>query len=209
MSPPLKKFFEVNHFFSNILVPAIALLLYCGTFSYLSQRFLLEGVNYFFVSRLEKYLLFLLAGAVLILVGMLVTRPGGRLVFQFSSDGFERGDLILLLLPLTPVVQYVLINREILSLSSSLYILIFFVFFLSLYIYAIPALLGLVMPTRTLMLVGLAFMFTIVSMSTISNYFAWFESGSMKIQLLFMSGVFLLLWFLYNPNQKKALYIFG
>ena len=203
----LKKVFEVNFFFSNILVPGIVLILYCGSFAFLSRQFLLEGVNYFFVNRLGKYLLFVLAGAVLILIALLWSKPGSKLDFGQISSKFFPGDLILLLLPLTPVVQYILSNREILSPASSLYILLFFVFFLGFYIFAIPALLGFVMPTRTLMLVGLAFMSTLISMASLSDTFTWFESGSLKIQLLFLGGVFFIVWLLYHLN-RRALYLF-
>ena len=208
MRSMLKKIFEVNFFFSNVLVPVIALALYCGSFAYFSSRFQLEGVNYVFASRLGKYVLLILAGAILTFFVMLKSKKGGELAFKYPNENFYPGDFLLLLLPLTPVVQYILNNQEILSPAESLYVLVIFVFFSSIYIFAIPALLGIVMSTRTLMILGLAFVFTIANMALISDYFAWFEKGALKTQLMFFGGIFLVVWLLYNLNQRRVLYLF-
>ena len=204
----LKRFFEVNFFFSNVLVPVIALALYCGSFAYFSSRFLLEGVNYFFVSRLGKYVLLIMAGAILTFFVILKAKKGGELAFKYSNEKLYPGDFLFLLLPLTPVVQYILNNQEILSPAEYLYVLIFFVFFSGFYIFAIPALLGIVISTRTLMILGLAFVFTIASMASISDYFAWFEEGALKTQLMLFGGVFLVVWLLHNLNKRRVLYLF-
>jgi hypothetical protein len=204
----LKRFFKVNFFFSNVLVPGVALVLYCGFFAYLSSHFLLEGVNYFFVSRLGKYALFVMVGVVLTFFVILWTKKGSELSFKYSNEKFYSGDFLFLLLPLTPVVQYVLNNQEILSPLETLYVLIFFLFFSGIYIFAIPALLRIIIPTRTLMILGLAFVFTIVSMSSMSDYFNWFEEGALRKQLVVFGGVFLVVWLLYNLNQRRVLYLF-
>jgi len=58
------------------------------------------------------------------------------------------------------------------------------------------------------MILGLAFVFTIISMSSISDYFHWFEKGALRKQLMVFSGVFLVVWLFYNLNQRKILYLF-
>ena len=206
--PKLKKYFEVNFFFSNALVPLIVLLLYCSSFGYLSSRFLLEGVNYFFVSRLGKYILLMIGGVILTFFVVLQAKKGGEFTFKYSKEKFYPGDFLLLLLPLTPVVQYILNNQEILSPIESLYVLIIFVLFSVFYMFAIPALLGMVMSTRTLMLLGLAFVFTIANMASMSDYFTWFEMGSLKTQLMLFGGVFLAVRLLYNSDKRAVLYLF-
>ena len=172
MIPLLKKIFDVNFFFLNVLLPVALLVCYCGSFAYLSSRFLTEGVTYFFVSRIAKYALLLLVGIILIFLVALRTKPGGKLTFQHSNEKLQPKDLLLLLLPLTPVVQYVLRNQDTLSIADSLYVFIAFVLFSSVYVFAVPAVLALIVPTRILMALGLAFVFTIASMASISNYFA-------------------------------------
>ena len=204
----LKKIFDVNFFFSNVLLPVALLVCYCGSFAYLSSRFLTEGVTYFFVSRVAKYALLLLMGTILIFLVALGTKPGGKVTFQYSNEKLQLNDLFLLLLPLTPIVQYVLHNQATLSLADSVYALIAFALFSSVYVFAIPAALAAIVPVRVLMALGLAFVFTIANMASVSNYFAWFEEGSLKVQLTVFGFVFLVVWFLYRSDQRKLLYLF-
>jgi hypothetical protein len=206
-NPMLKKFFEVNFFISNLLVPMVVLALYCGSFAYFSSNFLLEGVNYFFVSRLEKYVLFMTAGMCLTFFIIFKLKKDDKFASKHFANKFYLGDLLLLLLPLTLVVQYIIYNQEILSSVEILYVLVFFVFFSGFYIFAVPAVLGSVISTRTLKILGLAFVFTILSMASLSNYFTWFGKGSLKTQLMFFGGTFLVTWLLYNLNKKEVLYL--
>lgn len=209
MMSMFKRFFEVNFFFSNVLVPVLVLALYCGSFAYFSSHFLLEGVNYFFTSKLGKYVLLIMVGAILTFFVILKAKKSGELLeFKYSNEKLYLGDFLFLLLPLTPVVQYILNNQEILSPAESLYVLIFFALFSGIYVFALPALFGIFMSTRTLMLLGLAFVFTIASMASMSDYFAWFEKGSLMTQLLFFGGVFLAVWLLYILNKRRVLYLF-
>ena len=128
------------------------------------------------------------------------------IVFKNTIKKFSASDFLLLLLPLTPVVQYILNNQSILTPIDSLYVLIFFVIFSSIYIIAIPLFLGVISSTHTLMILGLAFVYTIISMASLSHNFSWFEIGNLKIQLLFFGGVYLVTWILYNINKKMILH---
>lgn len=204
----VKKLFDVNFFFSNIFVPLITLVLYCASFSYFSSRFLLDGVNQLFASKLGKYTLMMTVAMGLIFLVLLKTNKDNKLKFKDALEKFYFDDLILLLFPLTPVLQYVLSNQDLLSPADSLYVLIAFLFFSSLYIFAVPMLLGRVMPVRTLMALGLAFVFTIANMASLSDYFNWFEKGTLRIQLMFFGGSFLAAWALYTFNQRKLLHLF-
>jgi len=205
--PTLNKFWDVNFFFSNVLIPMVVLAFYCGSFAYFSGRLLPDGVNYVFVSRLWKYVLFLVVGMYLTFFVLFKLKKGDELAFKNSIEKLFVGDFLLLLLPLTPVVQYIINNQDIVSPIESLSVLVFFVIFSSLYIFVIPVFLSIVSSTRILMILGLAFVFTITNMVSLSHYYSWFGKGSLKIQLLFFGGVFLLTWLLYNLNNKKILYL--
>jgi hypothetical protein len=204
----LKKILEVNFVFSNILVPAAALLLYCGSFAYLSSRFLLEGVSHHFAESLGKYALFITVAAALLFWMILKKNKTASLEFKHAGDRFRLEDLLLLLLPLTPVVQYLLNNQEILSPAEYLYVTAFFLFFSCLYIFVVPAILGRFMPSRALMAVGLAFVFIIANMASMSAYFAWFERGELGIQLMFFGVVFFAAWLLYHFNARWLFHFF-
>jgi hypothetical protein len=203
----LKKFFETNFLISNVIVPLALLALYCGSFAYISSQYLPEGVNFFFASRLGKYAALATVVMCLVLFISLKSKMSGEMALKRSSDKFHPADLLLLLLPLTPVAQYVLNNQDILLPTESLYVLAIFALFSSLYIFAVPALINFIVPARTSMIMGLAFAFSIVNMALLSDYFNWFEQGTLKKQMLFFGGVFLITWLLYNLNQKKMLYL--
>ena len=200
----LTKYLKVNFLLKYFLIPLALLALYCGSFGYFSSRSLPESVNPVFVSRLLDYALVLLAVVSLLTLGLLASKRADHAAFNDSAQKIAASDFLLLLLPLTPVVQYIIRNQNSLSVPDSLFVLVFFVLFSGLYIYAIPALLGRYSSTQLLMSLGLAFAFTITSMALLSQNFSWFESGSMKIQLPFFAGVFIACWFVLSLKSKRV-----
>lgn len=208
MASKIKKPFNVNNFISNYLVPAIVLLFYCAVFLYLSSRFVLQGVNYYFVINLEKYVLFVTLVLCLLVGAILIPNKQERLRLKYIPEKFYPDDLILLLFPLTPIVQYILNNRAFLSPMDILYVAGLFTLFSGLFTLAIPALFGVLIPKRILIVLGLTFAFTIANMASLSNQFAWFEKGVIWIQLPFFSVVFLMTWTLYKLKAKWLLHTF-
>lgn len=204
----LNKFSNVKFFISNILIPLIVLAFYCGSFAYFSSQFLPEGVTFHFVDRLFIYLMLFIVGVCLTFLVIFKLNKGNSFEFKKSAEKFSYNDILLLLLPLTPVVQYILNNQDILSLTESLLILVSFVFLSCIYIIVIPVFLGKFSSYRTLITLGLAFVFTITSMASLSQYFYWFAEGSLKWQVVFFGSVFVIAWFLYNPKNKMILYLF-
>jgi hypothetical protein len=203
----LNRVLEVNFFFSNILIPLIVLIFYFVSIEFLLVPFfdIQNGINNVFVRRSWRFFSLLALGSSLIFFAIIKFKPSGKLKFKKSTDKITSGDLILLLLPLTPVVQYVINNQDILSPISLLSALIFFVLFSGIYIFIIPAVLGFIGSTRTLISLGLAFVFTITSMALLSSSFTWHEKGSLKIQLMFFGCTFLVTWLLYRLSDKKVL----
>ena len=207
MKSVLKRLFEVNFFVSHILVPVLALAIYCGSFAYFASYVQLEGVNYYFAIELGKYLLFLIAGLLVIFLLLHQRTPGDTFTFKRSEEKLHPSDFLLLLLPLTPTLQYILNNRAILSLQDWLYVLLIVALVSGSYTFVLPAILRKVMPTQTLMILGLAFVFTIVSMALVSHYFTWFEKGDLAKQLSILGGVFLVILLLYKLNQRTILHL--
>lgn len=210
----------------HVLIPLIVLTLYFVSFSWFLS-WLLPGypanVNAGFVSTAWKYSL---AAAGLCLIFFVLfklyrifrrhfftqeskeestpqNKKGNRPAFKNSIEKF---DFLLILLPLTPVVQYILNNRDILSPLGSLLVLAVFAAFSALFIIVIPTLLRVAGSTKTLMILGLAFTFTITNMALLSAEFSWFELGNLKIQLGLFCAIFLAGWILYNLVNRKSLY---
>jgi len=164
------------------------------------------NVNTSFCSEAWKITLICAAVLFLILIVTTMLTKEKKNLFEFRGEKIYISDLILILLPLTPIVQYILNNQDILSLPGSFYIIAIFAAFSVLFIFVIPMLLGIVVSNRTLMLGGLAFTFMITNMASLSDSFHWLETGSLGIQLAIFAGVFIACWILYNLVGRKFLY---
>lgn len=195
-----------------MLIPLTVLTLYFVSFSFFLPWLLPEykiNVNAVFVDRAWKYSLILAAVSYLIFFVIFKTTKGNKLTFGDSIEKVRVIDFILILLPLTPIVQYILNNQDILSTLGSLSVLAVFVAFSALFVIAIPTLLGIVGSTKTLMLLGIAFTFMITNMASFSSTFNWFESGSLVIQLAIFGAIFLGARLLYSHRiGRKFMYIF-
>ncbi|OGN90076.1 MAG: hypothetical protein A2Y88_03275 [Chloroflexi bacterium RBG_13_48_10] len=203
----ITKYLKENFLFKNLFIPIALLGFYCGSFAFFSSRFLPVGVNYVFTNRLWQYILLLLAVVSFIIIGLTILKRNVGLAIHNSNQKISGSDLLLILLPLIPVVQYIINNRDILSPLDSLIVLGLFVLFFSLYVYAIPAFLGRFSSTWTLMSLGLAFVLTISSMAILSRNFSWLEAGSMKIQLLYFGFIFIASWLFLSRKGKNIFYL--
>lgn len=149
----------------HILTPLGVLTLYCLSLYLFYDQILpnAQSVNTLFVTRTWKYSLVLTAVSYLIFFVVFKTTKGAKLSFGNNVERISVFDLILLLLPMTPVIQYVLNNQEILSPLGILYILGVFIIFSALYAVIVPTLLGPLSSAKTLMLLGVTFSFMIRS----------------------------------------------
>lgn len=197
------KFWNVSFIFRNALVPLAVLSLSLFLFSY----FLPKGVNRTFAMELWLPTLILTGIVGLGVVILIRFKKGGQLIFKEPAERIIIKDLILLLLPLNPVIQYIINNQEILSIWESFVVFGVAALAAILIVIGIPLLLGKVGSPRTLMILGLTFAFTITNMAALSSQFAWFEIGSLKIQLALFGAIFLISWFLDNLGYRKLLYL--
>ncbi len=201
------KLFNAKFFFSNLIVPCLELLLYCAVFLFFSNQVLPIGVNAIFTSRLGLYLIVPLVLMLIILFFQVRHQIPGFKDFTKPKEDFHPADLLLVLLPLSPVIQYILNNQGMLSIVDSLVILVFFFLFSVLLILVIPWILGGIGSTSAMKIVGLTFCFTITYMAILSQDFAWLGKGSLKVQLLFFFTFLFVAYFLYSLKNKWILYI--
>jgi hypothetical protein len=190
---------KVEFFFAHIFIPSWILTGYFYFFS----LFLPEGVNKSFVIRSGSYMVWIASALSLIFFSILGIKKDKFLFIKKVEEKFVFSDLTLLLLPLTPVMQYILNNREILPFGDAIYLFLTTVVFIAFFVLFIPALFKKTGSGQVLMLLGLAFTFLIINMGSLSHQFTWHEKGSLKIQLLVFAGVFFLGWFLFYINKQK------
>jgi hypothetical protein len=193
---------KTERFFSHILVPLWILTLYF----LLSSGFLSSGINTVFLTRSGKYLFWGTSALSLIFFFILGIKKEKLLLIGKPEEKLPLNSLILLLLPLTPISQYILNNLEILSLSDAIYVFFVFTIFIAFFVLFTPILFQKVSSNQILMFVGVAFTFSIINMGALSRQFTWHEKGSLKIQLLIFSGVFFLIWIFSYIKKQKLLY---
>jgi hypothetical protein len=194
----------------HVVVPLTVLTLYLVSL-WLFYLWLLpesiRGVNAVFVERAWRYVL--VAAGISLLTFFMVFRKARwkGLQLRDRSEKISAVDLILVLLPLTAVVQYIINNQDVLSPSGSLYVLAVFTVFSVLLSVVIPALLGVVGSAKTLMLMGVTLAFMITNMASFSARYAWFQEGSLIVQLAIFSAIFIVGRLLYsNQVGRKFLY---
>ena len=200
----LSSFADARFLFPNAIIPLMVISLYFVIFANL----LPEGVTKVFAEESWKYSIALAAGSGLVSLGLLkCQRKRNMEALRKREDRIIAQDLILLLLPLTPIAQYVIRNQDILPPVQSLFLLGIFLAFSLFFVQFIPRLLARIASTRTLMLLGTAFAFVIVNMATLSAQHHWFRQGSLTIQWQFLAGIFIISWFLDYLNYKNLLYL--
>ena len=191
---------------THFLIPLVVLTLYFVSFYWFLYGYG-ETVNAAFVNKAWKYSLVLVAGLYLAIIIFAKRKKGNKPVTRDSREKLWPGDVFLILLPLTPVVQYILNNQDILSPLDSLCVLAVFTAFAILYIILLPLLLGFVGSMKMLMILGLTFTFTITNMSLLSVRYCWFGIGDFRPQLLLFATVFLVGLALYLVAGRKLLYV--
>ncbi|MEX2013433.1 MAG: hypothetical protein WD897_00760 [Parcubacteria group bacterium] len=198
------RFWNAGFFLPNILIPLAVLTLYFVVLT----KVLPDGVvNQAFASRGWKHAAVLTAGLYAAFFAIFKFKKGRTIMLKSSVRQMFRSDLILLLLPLTPVVQYILNNQDILSLRESFYIFGLFALLSAVFIFAVPLVFSIFGSLRTLMFLGFSFVFTLTNMALFSSQFSWFGKGNFGIQ----AAVFLVIFFagltLDHLKQRKLLYL--
>ena len=199
----LEKVLNAGFILSSILIPLGVFSLYLTAASVL----LPEGANQVFASRSSKTILpitnFLFI-AYYSFIGLSKNKQ------QFSSDSDDKlftGDLVLLLYPLTPVLQYMIFNAEILSWYEHIAIFCLFVIFVSIPILIVPLLFKNTGSTRILMSLGLAFTFSFTNMASLTRQLSWQKEDSLKIQIIVLGSVWLISFLLFKLNLRRFLYL--
>jgi hypothetical protein len=186
---------------SELLIPLAVLSLYLVAASLL----LPAGVNRVFVTRSAQALL-PVAGLLWIAFLILAWLTLGALPRpRQPTAGPRLGDGILVLLPLTPVLQYVLLNAAILFPVDVFLVVGTFALLASLLILGVPFLLRRSGAARSLIYMGLAFAFSLANMAALSRQFRWHDWVSLKILLPVFGGIWLIGWLLDRLNQRSVM----
>ncbi len=194
---------------SQVVISLVVSALYCLSFAFLLDRLLPDNnlnVTRNFIGAVWKILL--ATATILSLLIFLLSKTGrdDKPIFSNKSVFLSPADVVLVLLPLTPIVQYVLNNQNILSLSGSLLVVGVFAVFTMVFVLFIPTLFSKFGAAKILMMVGIAFAFTVADMAALTAKHDWFEYGNLIIQLALFCAVFAITALVYGYIGRKFAY---
>lgn len=192
-------FFRKNIKFDPLFQLSVAGLFFFA-YAFLFSWVLPEGINHRFLT--ESIIVFwpLLWVMAFFILGCLFF---GKMDMKGSGERkIHSEDLYLLLLPLGPLVQYMIFNLNILNFFNSLMLLIIFIscaFFLS---FLIPLLLPSIEYQKTVMILGISFSFVLFDMASLANRFHWHRMGDVWVQIMVFLFIFVILFILSRFNRK-------
>jgi hypothetical protein len=186
----------------NISIVEIALsLLLVYLYMLGAESFIPDGINKVFILRLQKGILYI--G----IVALFLLAISSFLFYRIKNYKFRNleknkiSDFFLILLPLTPIVQYLLLNQDTLSSFGIKYIFLNSFLFSSVIIISIPVILSLLISRIWTLSLSLALLFLFLYMPILALDNSWYDEGSFKIQMLIFLVVSIGSFVLYKFND--------
>ena len=192
---------RVEKFCVNFLVSCGMIFIYM----LVAMRFLPQGINWDFVARGWKRLLVLMVLVFILFLLFIYLKKDKTFSFQKRLESILIDEALLILFPMTPIVQYILLNRDTVNFVDVALIVLFFVSLTITFAYVVPWTLSIFASRQVLTVVALSFLFTLFNMSSIARTFKWHLMGSFPVQAGILLGIVIILLFL-RMAGKKSLY---
>jgi len=191
---------KIGAFLHQITISLVVLAIYLAIAIWL----LPAGVNRNFVAQTARFLIpaaivlaFAYFSLILLQKKKIQLPPASKenLIYYF----------ILILLPLTPIAQYILLNQDMLTWTEAVLFVLVSLLIISIPVIIVPLLLRKTGAFLALVALGAAFSFSIANMASLSTQFAWHEQGALGLQLAYLAVVWALIWLLLYFKMPKFL----
>lgn len=193
---PLSKLTKLPVITRNFFVTSGLILLYSVFFTTITSAFRIkDSVNPRFVTDLTNVFQGTVSvfGVALIIIGL----RSPKLMFKQVVRTLAPVKYVLIaLIPLSPVIRYLIANREITPISDIVIVLLTFIGLALALTAVLPYLLSRYASGRLLLSAANAFCFTILNMASISQTFNWLKEGSTIIQFGLFGLAFVITWIL-------------
>ncbi len=184
--------------FRKVLAPAAVTLLYACLAWLLTP----EGINKAFSQLLLSAALLGLAAGLIVLLGELrrdtTTHPP-------TTHRLQTVDFFLPLLPLGPIVQYIILNSDILSGREIVQLVSVFTVATLLLVLVVPHLLSRWAARHLVFAAAIAALFVLFNMAAMARIFNWHLHGEAWIQALVFAVTFLACAGLYQRDKKMLM----
>jgi len=189
----------------DVLIQLCLAGLFFFIYAYVFSWIIPEGINRFFLTETIVYYWPVLWFMALFILACLFLRKLDLKKTGRRLPGISKGDLFLLVLPLGPIIQYVILNPDILSFSSASMVVIIFSGCAFLLSFMIPLLLPSFEYQNILMILGISFSFVLFNMASLASGFHWHRTGDLQVQISVFLFVFLALFMLHRYCKKLLL----
>ncbi len=191
---------DKNRLGFDILIQLSVATLFFFAYSMLLPFVLPRGITSLFFENVVKHYWPVLWSAALFILTCLFLR---KLELRRERSGWlKRSDFVLVLLPMGSIIQYLILNIDILDAPNTLLILLFSLGFTLLFCYLIPMVYPNNDTREMLMLLGISVVFIIFNMPSLAGRFSWHRSGEFYIQFMVFLSVFFLLFLLHRHARK-------
>ncbi|HOU85973.1 MAG TPA: hypothetical protein PK158_14120, partial [Spirochaetota bacterium] len=173
---------NLSGFWMNALTFSGIIALY----SFIASAFLPSSINSVFASFMFKISLIISLFFIFsYIVWKIISR---RMAFTLEKnfEKFSLSDFALILIPMTPIAQYILSNQESLTALNSLIIFLLFAVSIAVLGIIIPVLLSRIASKQLIITASLGFLSTLMLMAYVSASRGWDRKGDIGIQLLVM-----------------------
>jgi len=194
----LKNNEKITQIFVNTFIALSVLVLYM----LLSIRFLPEGINKTFVTRFSIRIIILMIVLFFAFFLYFSLKRNRHILYKNTVESFYYSDVLLLLLPMTPIVQYIILNQYMLSFFDNIMLISIFLGLALILSFIIPFIFGIFSSRTVLIITGLSFSFFLFNMASMAADFRWIGIGSLNIQILIFSLTFIFLLFGYLFFRK-------
>ena len=184
----------------NMLFQMFMGLILLITYTYAGIRLLPnDGLNVRFLTRIYPVLFIL--GLPLLFMILIRTHIDGGLFLNKKREKFSFKDFILTALPMTPIIQYIVANQDILSFYESAKVFGYFLILTSFLIAIVPWLMSTLITKNLSISITISFLFIILNMASFGL------ATSMKVIALVMFSICFVIFIALYLNKKSLVII--
>lgn len=162
----------ITKFIKSIFNPNMLIQLAMGSallvgYTYLGKRYLPEGgLNSLFLIGILSKTVMITIGLLLIFLLFTWVQGKGKISLQKQSEPIDWKDLFFVALPMTPIIQYIIANQDILDFKSSVLVFATFALIAAIAIVILPWFMSTVLAKDVSVAVTMSFLFIVFNMAS-------------------------------------------
>ena len=176
-------------------------------YTYMATKILKQGgLNQVYFKKLLPYTIVLMSISFIVLVLVTILLNKGKLVFRKEFEKPKLGEVLYILLPLAPIVQYVFANQDLLNMSETIVVIFNLAVLAFLIVFVVPTVFSVVISKNLVSSISVVLLYIVYNMASFGR-----TTSVMKITLIFFLtafGIYLIRFFKQGKLVIIAISIF-